>query len=202
MSNSNKSHSQFELFPGHSEDNSPNPHRVRPPINDLTLTVENIIVVCICLMMTFVLFFSFGVERGRRLAQKGEVESKASASNKSVDEPFVREEAEKIETIRIDTADLASDTEDAGDDQEIIQVPVERQLSEEQLYTIQVASFKTKNFAQKEAESLGHVGTEIFVLPKGSHNIVCVGKFTERNDAQQFSKKLKTKYRDLLVRRL
>jgi len=41
-----------------------------------------------------------------------------------------------------------------------------------------------------------------FVLPKGSYSIVCVGKFILKNDAARYSRKLKKKYNDCLVRRL
>ena len=199
MSNTNKAYSQFELFPVKSQDSAGTPGRIRSPINDLTLSVENIIVVCIVLMMAFILLFSFGVERGRRIASASQGPVKANEGE--IAKPFVREATETIE-VKIDPKELVSENEEAVEDREIIQVPIEKQLTEEQLFTVQVASFKTKSHAQKEAESLGKMGTETFVLPKGSYTIVCVGKFAERAKADKFSRTLKSKYRDLLVRRL
>ena len=44
-------------------------------------------------------------------------------------------------------------------------------------YTIQLASYKSKSFAQKEAELLKKKGFVPLVIPKGSYTILCVGKF-------------------------
>jgi cell division septation protein DedD len=200
MSLNNKTHSQFELFPLKNQDSGAPSARPRQPINDLTLSVENIIVVCIVLMMSFVLFFSFGVERGRRIAS-ADGQTPAQAAKQQPDRPFVVE-AGQTAAVAADAKELASDKEETAEKQEIIQVPIERELTDEQLFTIQVASFKLKSHAEKEAENLGKMGTETFVLPKGSYSIVCVGKFAERAKADQFSRTLKSKYRDLLVRRL
>jgi hypothetical protein len=73
----------------------------------------------------------------------------------------------------------------------------------EDLYTIQVASFKLgSKYADKEMSNLKSSGHETFILPKGNFSIVCIGKFKGKAEAQQFSKKLKSKYNDCLVRRL
>lgn len=197
MINSNNPHSQFELFPKDSGPYNQDAARLRSSIKDLTLSIENIIVVGIVLLMTFVLFFSFGVERGRRLSV---AKTQVDPAKKSVAEPFVQE-MPVSETISLDTQDLAAEAEEATKE-EIISVPIEKQLTDEQIFTIQVASFKQESSARKEADSLGHMGTDIFVVPKGGYSIVCVGKFSEREKAKQFSKRLKTKYRDLLVRSL
>ena len=69
-------------------------------------------------------------------------------------------------------------------------------------FTIQVASFKQQKNAQKEAENLKKVGYETFVVSKGTHAIVCVGRFLEKAEALSFSQKLQNKYGETLVRRL
>jgi hypothetical protein len=69
-------------------------------------------------------------------------------------------------------------------------------------HTIQVASFKKQEQAQREAVSLQKKGYESFVLAKGNYSIVCVGKFDEKKQAQVFSSKLKKTYKDCLVRRM
>ena len=40
------------------------------------------------------------------------------------------------------------------------------------------------------------------VIPKGSHSIVCVGKFALKDQASHYLKELKKQYKDCLVRRL
>ena len=63
-----KKPSQFELFPG-STGIDRDPEKPRSLLKDLTLSLENIIVMGIVLMMLLVLSFSFGVEKGKRIAQ-------------------------------------------------------------------------------------------------------------------------------------
>ena len=86
--------------------------------------------------------------------------------------------------------------------QEVIDNPGEQDQILKDYYTIQVASFKLEKNALKEAESLKKDDYESFVVPKGSHTIVCVGKFLQQERAKILSKKLKKKYSDCLVRRL
>ncbi len=72
-------------------------------------------------------------------------------------------------------------------------------------YTVQVASFKTDEYAQKEAAALKEKGYDILVMPKGQHTIVCVGRFSDQKEAERFSDGFKRKnkeYQDCLVRRL
>jgi len=190
-------HSQFELFPKKSDQHSSDQSKNRGQIKDLTLSVENIIVLCIILVMTCVLFFSFGVERGRRLV----LNIQAPPAAISVDLPSPEAIPEVTETIEVSAGVALPAPIEATTDSEIIQVPVERVLTEADFFTIQVASYKQDSAAQREAKRLSESGYEIFVLAKGNFSIVCVGKFSGKDEAKEFSKKLKSKYTDLLVRR-
>ena len=67
MNINRKKQSQFELFPGASK-SSPETGRPAYLTKDLTLSLENIIVLCIIFVMSLVLFFSFGVEKGKWVA--------------------------------------------------------------------------------------------------------------------------------------
>ena len=57
-------HTQIELFPFLTGRAHSRIARPRYLLKDLTLSVENTIVLCIVFVMAVVLFFSFGVERG------------------------------------------------------------------------------------------------------------------------------------------
>ena len=59
-------HTQIELFPFLAGRAHSRIARPRYLLKDLTLSVENTIVLCIVFVMAVVLFFSFGVERGSR----------------------------------------------------------------------------------------------------------------------------------------
>jgi len=70
-------------------------------------------------------------------------------------------------------------------------------------YTVQVASYKSEKSAKREAENLKQKGyREVYVLPKGSFVIVCVGNFPTKSDAGTLTRKLKSRYQDTVVRRL
>ncbi|MCM8779704.1 MAG: SPOR domain-containing protein, partial [Candidatus Omnitrophica bacterium] len=69
-------------------------------------------------------------------------------------------------------------------------------------YTIQVASFKFKNEALKEMESLKRRGFNSIILNKGTFLIVCVGKYSDKEKAISVLQKLKKNYQDSFVRRL
>lgn len=210
-----KKQSQFELFP---EANDPTELKQKPRLvfKELTLSLENIVVCCIVLVMTLVLFFAFGVERGKRISKvpKNAVESQKIAS----DAPKV---GQKINDAQISKNGIISQSSEGQENiaEQVIKIPAELQETEPPVreeiieipvdgdllgptYTIQVASFKLKRNAQKEASNLKDVGHETFVMSKGSYSIVCVGKFQQKTDAKEFSSRLKNRYRDCLVRRL
>ena len=70
-------------------------------------------------------------------------------------------------------------------------------------YTIQIGSYKTQKSAQREAQNLKQKGyRDVYVLPKGSFLIVCVGSFSTKSDAGAFTRQLKSRYQDTYVRRL
>ncbi|MBU0549828.1 MAG: SPOR domain-containing protein, partial [Candidatus Omnitrophica bacterium] len=69
-------------------------------------------------------------------------------------------------------------------------------------YTIQVASFKTKTYAQKEAVRLEQKGIKALLMPRGNFVIVCVGNFSQKQEANTSLTELKKIYQDCFIRRL
>jgi cell division septation protein DedD len=70
-------------------------------------------------------------------------------------------------------------------------------------FTVQVASYKSDRFAQKEADALKKKGySDVYVMNKGKFVILCVGKFTSKDGADKLTKKLRNNYQDPVVRRL
>ena len=74
-------YSQFELFPD-TQGKSAEPSGRASLIKDLTLSLENIIVLCILLLMFMVLSFSFGVERGKIWTAKSDKKEEVVELNK------------------------------------------------------------------------------------------------------------------------
>ena len=193
--------SQFELFPSESIPFAA--AKPRSALKDLIISPENIIVGLIVLVMTFVLAYSFGVERGKKviLSDSGgeKIKFEEQAPNVIITAPATEK---KILRQGEANNEIVVSQEKAQPKKEEKAPAIQQKLPAKGLYTIQVASFKLKDHANKEAKQLEKTGQEIFVLSKGEYSIVCVGKFEVKDQADKISKKLKSRYRDLVIRRM
>ncbi len=205
MNISPRKQSQFELFPGVSK-YIPEAGKPGPLTKDLTLSLENIIVLCIIFIVSLVLFFSFGVERGKRVVftpSANRDQAAVGAVNNSTPARVPIGPADTASQSERIVFPVAVPREISEESETSVQPPIEKTEEQEKLFTIQVASFKREKDAQKEADRLKGIGhNDAFVLPKGDYIIVCVGKFMQMGDAKKFSGKLKKQYNDCLVRRL
>jgi len=69
-------------------------------------------------------------------------------------------------------------------------------------YTIQVATFKNKGLALRQAQLLAKNGLVPLVFAKGNSIILCVGKFSNRESAQPLLTQLQKTYAGCRIRRL
>jgi hypothetical protein len=69
-------------------------------------------------------------------------------------------------------------------------------------YTIQVAAFKNRNLALRQAQTLARKGLAPLVFAKGSYIILCVGKFSNQESAQPLLTQLQRTYAGCRIRRL
>ncbi len=187
---------QFELFPGKVEGSSASQPMPRFIFSSMTLSAENIIILTVFVFLGIIVSFSMGVERGKRLslALVNKPVERIVAEPSSGVAPLLQKESVK----KIDAAVVAK--------KEVI-VPAPKVVapapsSTENFYTVQVASFKLRKFAEDEAQGLKKKGYEAFIVAKGQHLIVCAGRFLDESAAKIFSGKVKSKYKDCLVRRL
>lgn len=199
MTSDHRKQSQFELFPHTQRNRQEQPEKSPCLLKDLTLSQENIIVLCIVLLMICILFFSFGVERGKRVA--GVVDEIGESSEVTESIIVISDKTEKSQPQTEESLEVVEE-EIIDIKQDVIDVPVKNNEILQDFYTVQVASFKLEKNAQKEADTLKDKDFESFVVPKGNHSIVCVGKFIQRERAKALTRKLKKKYNDCLVRRL
>lgn len=209
--------SQFELFPSAETELRSADSRARL-FKDLTLTPENIIVISIVSLMILVVSFSFGVEKGRRMvlaslekeATPVVMETPASAEKTlPVIAQLPQAEAAPVAASVVKPAITTSPQ--VVPQTQAVQTQVQPKTTEKKQeiketilgqYTVQVASFKSKQQAQREASILKSKGYEIFILSKGTYTIVCVGKFSRQEQAKKIIRELKSRYNDCLVRRL
>jgi len=140
---------------------------------------ERVILVIIGFIITGVVSFSLGVEKGKRLAVlKSEAYLDMAKSTHSINKQALKNTAQK--------QDISKSAPKGTNRQ----------------YTVQVATFQTRTYAQKEAEVLRKKGFLPLVLPKGKYSILCVGNFSSQKTAKSLLSKLKQRYRDCFIRRL
>ena|SRR3989338_3740574 len=189
--NINYKQSQFELFPtttGGSSDIA----KPRYLFANLTLSIENVVVIGIITLMTMVFAFSLGVEKGKKVKNfSSSLQQLPPAAAKGVAVagtlPAPEKAAASSPSVKTPTASTT---------------PTQiNQAKKSQPYTIQVASFKDDQYAKKEAGVLKNKNLDSFVLTKGNFFIVCIGKFSKKEEANGLLSKLKRTYNDCLVRR-
>lgn len=155
---------------------------------------EKIILLAIAFLVTAIISFSFGVEKGKGLALRKTNLRIDVANAKNAAPPAHAEGAQESLTVfqraikeptAIETGSKTN-TEAPG----------------EHAYTIQLASFSNKSSIDKETELLRKKGYDPMVIPKGKYTIICVGNFSDRETANKVLAEFKKRYKDSLVRRL
>ena len=136
---------------------------------------EKALLLVIILFISSLISFSLGVERGKRMVKV--------AKNTQIKE-------------------IAQKAPEKEDKIEPEKPKVKKKKSDISQYTVQVATFKTETYAQKEAKKLQRNGLDAIVIPRGKYVIVCVGNFPAKEEATTSLNKLKETYQDCFVRRL
>ena len=199
--NINYKQPQFELFPGNSTigDDATRP---RFFLANLTLTIENLVVLSILGIMVAVFAYSLGVERGKHV-MAAQWNARAQAKPMAAEVPAIAAQA----VTAIKTAGPSVGSAVANAPVQAIQptptVIVQQNLQKADprfKFTVQLASYADGNFARKVAQDLDKKGFETIVMQKGKYAILCVGKFNQKNEAMAMISKLKSKYKDCLVR--
>ncbi|MBF0123560.1 MAG: SPOR domain-containing protein [Candidatus Omnitrophica bacterium] len=215
---------QITLFP----DATPAPDESKRPhftAAQLTLGVENLVILTIVSIMVILFSFSIGVERGKGIALR-EMGQPVSVDKISlVKEPAVPQAPAKpfwsmfgkgsVEATPLTDKDTEkmSPSDSKGADSLVGKAVVKVSEKASKVsktptktatgFTIQIASYKTEKGAQIEASSLKKKGyNNVFFLQKGSYVILCVGNFQKKEEASLLGKKLMGRYQDLRVRSL
>ena len=215
--NINFKQTQFELFPASA---GPDTHRAYKPrylFSNLTLSLENLVIVGIFVLMGGVVSFSLGVEKGKRLSRLNVETQGSHAVAAAVLETGLNSRDAAKTTNGLSSSSLKSgvktqETPKKTTTKIINPAPTPPSRTQEPAdaspeilnegYTIQVASFKSLKYAQQEAADLKKRGYDIIVLPKKGYSIVCVGKFSHKDEAKVLISRLKKTYKDCLIRRL
>lgn len=222
--------SQFELFPGGKEESQPRSGS-RFILANLTLTSDNLVILFVVVLMALVLSYSFGIERGKRAARSraaqatmpilqatpatAKTPAAVNATTAAIAKPQALAATQPAVVIKANQAVLKTTpavavpavAQPARSPVVVNSVPsltqgLPSEKTIDKAYTVQVASFKDRTYAQKEAMDLRKKGYDAQVIPKGNHLIVCIGQFNDSEKANTALQKLKKRYKDSLVRRL
>ena len=168
----------------------------RPILFSRFLHYEKAIFIFIGALAIFIFGFSLGVEKGKKINKLFEINRE-----KIVNENITIPPSEKINvqqpTPKKITSTLNQDEKEKKE-RKVKSGPTEIPKK----YTIQVATFSNKNFAEKELTSLEKRGYTTFIIFKSGKNLVCVGNFLNKDNAKSSLVELKKRYQDCFIRNL
>jgi len=153
----------------------------------ITLLYEHIAFIAIGLIVFSIIVFSLGVERGKSVRSKRV--SFAEDAKKDTDKIVLSKTGEHAEDAVVE-----KESED-----ESLPEYEEKPLPG---YTVQVASYTSESFAKGRVDKLKSEGYKAFALHKGSYYIMCIGKFSDKEDAGSEMKRLRKQYSDCLIRKI
>ena len=190
MTTERTAYSQLELFsqtkdPGQAKSN------FSSSFISFIWNYEKTILLIIAFIITGVVAFALGIDRGKKMAvsrfsnqfdmaQVPVVDSKQLAVKPQTKVPLSTGQQKEIIENKVSTPIQAS----AGS------------------YTIQIASYQSNAYAQKEAGQLKMKGFSPLIVNKGKYIIVCVGNFSNQTTARSLLSELRKRYQDCYIRRL
>jgi hypothetical protein len=157
---------------------------------------EKTVLLIVGFIVTGVISFSLGVEKGKGISAARAAVNFDIAQNQKIQIPVVKPAIKPPQTPpprRI----LESKLQPI-----VVADKIKPAVIVQKSYTIQVASYQTNRSAKRETESLKKAGLTPLTLPKGKYIIVCVGNFADMQLAKPILTQLKRRYRDCFVRRL
>lgn len=167
--------------------------KYRLPYRVLTINLSNekLVICAIIFIMSLIIFFSLGVEKGSKLARapwEGKYESTLAGQ-------YELRPKEEIPALVVSLK---------KDQTSIIESKKEKvaKSEEQKKYIIQVATFRQYELAKKEADKLKRQGYQTLIFTKGKFSEICVGGFKLKDQASEHLMKLKKVYRDCFIRRI
>ncbi len=183
---------QQELFPSF-EGKSKKPERFpalaksyKPIL--ISTTIEQIILVCIVLILTACLMFFLGVLRGKLLSKSAYVR------------PILKTvQPAAVVPPRVAASPIPASIKPAA--QALKPQRTDQIQNNNKPYTIQVSTYKKQDLAEKEAVALRRSGYYSAIIESGDYYIVCVGQYISKDAAKKDLKTLNIKYKGCFLRR-
>ncbi|MDO8662713.1 MAG: SPOR domain-containing protein [Candidatus Omnitrophota bacterium] len=141
---------------------------------------EKTVLIIIAVLVTGIIAFSLGVERGKRsvLDERSNQLKLAVPNSAPVPAQLIVKKEEAVKQVN-----TLSARQSGG-------------------FTIQVASFKARANALKEAENIKKRGLSAILFNKGGYFILCAGNFPNKQAAQSVLVELNKRYGSCQIRRL
>jgi hypothetical protein len=199
--------SQLELFSREQDSQRLVVKPLDSSLVDYIKLYEKSILLIIGFVITGIIAFCFGVEKGKDISvsssgvrfdvagQKLQDKAPAVFTKKEISKLTVQENQDRGESFY-----LKGQLKDMPVKQEIILQQQPQQGNN--AYTIQIASYQGRESAEKEMAKLRKTGLAPLVIKKSGYNVVCVGTFNNKETARSLLTQLKSKYRDCYIRRL
>lgn len=198
----NEKISQMDLF---SQDNSPAHAGNKNSASFMSRIwkYEKAILLIFVFLITGIISFSLGVEKGKRIALESTNTKLDIALQKTDSLPKLAMNRKVNAAQSKVNPNLAVSQKKVKIKQGIKEESTKQSKPEDyNKYTIQLASYKTKSQAQIEIAKLKRKGFLPVVISKSGYSVVCVGNFPNKQTAQSYLSKLKNNYKDCFIRRL
>ncbi|MFA5362540.1 MAG: SPOR domain-containing protein [Candidatus Omnitrophota bacterium] len=207
----NKNNPQFDLFTQGRASAGGIPHDSPERIFAIR-KYEKILLLSISFIVTIIISFSLGVEKGKRiLALKSRAGFDAALARKAFPAPqrtspplrgmTVSAVQKKTVTAPLAPVKTVPVTAAAAAPAQI-PAPAPAAVNAAGSFTIQLATFKTKASAQREKAALQQTGHPVYVTSKGKYTVLSIGNFSDKEAATPFLSELKKNYQDCFIRRL
>jgi hypothetical protein len=200
--NINYKQPQFELFPAQSA-TLDDINKPRFLLANLTLSIESLVIFTILGIMVALFSFSLGVERGKHLAAQALDERVSTAWNVGARTMAVAAVAPvAVQQVQPQQRVLANHGYLSLN---IRRMALPRLTAPSagtgNRFTLQAATYGNEEYARQDALQLKAKGFQSFLIKNGKYWLVCVGNFTNKDNASGFLGKLPGQYRDIQIRR-
>ena len=195
----NQEYSQLDLFnkTGNGESSA---QRLSGTFLSYIRTYERLVLMLIGIVITGVVCYCVGVEKGKHIAlsQTNLNLDIAAATQPARTAPQAMRQPAQAVPVRVNQPVTVTKAVPQAVPQAVSQaVPAAAGA-----FTIQVASYSGKATAQQEIADLKKQGMLPVLKASGKYTVLCVGSFPDQATAKSLLTQLKRKYRDCYIRRL
>lgn len=180
------------------------PRHKRESINTVFMvSIERLCVISVIVLLLWIMAFFLGYKRGIRVAGRNQNVDQISVKMENTAPAVITEIPDK-EVSGVQEFPEITKVEDKEEIQEEVVVKEEKKEDESPkvYYAIQLATYKNISVAQWHLKRLQDEGLDSYLETKGPYQVLYVGKFSSKGDAQKIIGRLKARFPDCLIRRL